>query len=84
VASQEQIDSFYQFATDHLAREGSKTSIDELYDQWRFENLNPEELSENVAAVQSAIDDMLGGDMGRDAGAVERELREELKIPTSE
>jgi len=84
MTSQEQLDSFYRFATKQLTNGDSEKSIDELYDQWRFENRSPEELLENVAAVKSAIDDMNNGDTGRDAGEVERELREELKLPASE
>jgi len=37
--------------------------------------------AENVAAIQASIDDMNNGHTGRDAGEVERELREELKLP---
>ena len=84
MATQEQIDSFYRFATEQLANGGSEKSVDELYDQWRFENLSPEELAENVAAIQASIDDMNNGHTGRDAGEVERELREELKLPDPE
>ena len=81
MANQDQIDSFYRFATEQLANGGSDKSVDELYDQWRFENLSPEELAENVAAVQASIDDMNNGHTGRDASEVERELRKELKLP---
>ena len=84
MTNQEQLDSFYRFATEQLTNGDSEKSIDELYDQWRFENRSPEELLENVAAVKSAIDDMNNGDTGRDAGEVERELRKELKLPASE
>ena len=61
MATQEQIDSFYRFATEQLANGGSEKSVDELYDQWRFENLSPQELAENVAAIQASIDDMNNG-----------------------
>ena len=84
MASQEQIDSFYRFATEQLSNGGSEKSIDELYDQWRYENLGPEELSENIAAIQAAIDDMNRGDTGRDADEVEREVRQELNLPEAE
>jgi len=84
MATREQIDSFYRFATGQLASGGFEKSIDELYDQWRYENLTPEELKENVAAVQAAIDDMNAGDTGRDAGRVEQELRDELNLPATE
>ena len=75
MTSQEQIDSFYRFASEQLAKNGSQKSVDDLYDQWRLQNLSPEESLENIAAVQAAIDDMKNGDDGRDAGEVERELR---------
>lgn len=81
MATKEQIESFYRFATDQLTNGGTQKSIDELYDQWRYENLSPEEVAENVAAIQSAIDDMDAGDTGRDAGDIERELRQELNFP---
>lgn len=81
MATQEQIDSFYRFAIEQLANGGPEKSVDELYDQWRYENRSPEEMAENIAAVQAAIDDMTNGDKGRDAAEVERELRDELNLP---
>jgi uncharacterized protein with von Willebrand factor type A (vWA) domain len=66
MATQEQIDSFHQFATEQIQNGGREKSVDELYDQWRLENLSSEELDENVAAIQGAIDDMKNGDRGRD------------------
>jgi|CXWL01.1.fsa_nt_gi hypothetical protein len=83
MTTQEQIDSFYRFATEQLANGGSEKSVDELYDQWRSENRAPEEMAENIAAVRAAIDDMNQGDMGRDAADVEWELRGELNLPSS-
>ncbi|MDP7018829.1 MAG: hypothetical protein QGG36_23715 [Pirellulaceae bacterium] len=58
--------------------------MDELYDQWRFENLGPDEVVENVAAIQASIDDMNRGETGRDAADVIRELRDELDLPPAE
>ena len=84
MATQEQIDSFYRFATEQLSDGGSEKTVDELYDQWRFENLGPEDIAENGAAIQASIDDMNQGETGRDAGKVIRELREELDIPAAE
>ena len=84
MTTQEQIDSFYRFATEQLARDGSQKSVDELYDQWRFENLTPEDMAENVAAIQASIDDMNNGETGRDAGEVIRELRDEFNLPADE
>lgn len=63
---------------------GSEKTVDELYDQWRFENLGPDEVVENVAAIQASIDDMNRGETGRDAADVIRELRDELDLPPAE
>ena len=81
MATQEQVDSFYRYATEQLADDGSAKSIDELYDEWRYANGSPEERAEDIAAVQAAIDDMNAGDTGRDAAEIEDELRAELKLP---
>lgn len=51
MTTRELIDSFYRFATEQLINGGSAKSVDELYDEWRFENLSPEETTENVAAI---------------------------------
>ena len=84
MTTQEQIDSFYRFATEQLSNGGSDKSVDELYDQWRFENPTAEDMAENVAAIQGSIDDMKNGDTGRDASEVIRELRDELDLPADE
>lgn len=84
MATQEQIDSFHQFATEQLQNGGKDKTVDELYDQWRFENQSPEELEENVAAIQGAIDDMKNGDTGRDVAEVIAEVRSKYELPASE
>ena len=82
--TQEQVDSFHRFATEQLAGGGTYKSIDELYDQWRYENMSPEESRGNVAALQAAIDDINAGDVGRDAAKIEQELGDELDLPVTE
>jgi len=84
MATQEQIDSFHRFATDQIANGGCEKTVDELYDQWRFENRSLEEFEENVSAIQAAINDMHHGDVGRNADEVINELRDELELPAAE
>ena len=83
MATRAQLDSFYEFATKQLENGGKGKTVDELYDQWRFENLTVEDMAENVAAIQASIDDMNSGERGREAGDVVRELRKELRLPTN-
>ncbi len=80
MTTQEQIDSFYRFASDLLANGDSEKSVDELYDQWRSENVATEEVADNVAAIRASIDDMNNGETGRDSGDVIRELRGVLNL----
>jgi len=84
MATQEQIDSFHSFATEQLRTGGKDKTVDQLYDQWRFENPSPEEFEENVAAIQGAIDDMNNGDTGRDADEVIAEVRNRYNLPAPE
>lgn len=83
-STQEQVEKFYRFATEQLANGGSGKSIDELYDQWRFESVSAEELAENVTAIQASIRDMNLGDSGRDATGIIQEMRQELSGPDSQ
>ena len=84
MATQEQIDSFHQFATEQIQNGGGEKSVDELYDDWRLENLTPEELEESVAAIHRAIDDIKNGDTGRDADEVIAELRSRYELLASQ
>ena len=43
----------------------------------------PEDMAENVAAIQASSDDVNNSETGRDAGEVIRELHEDLNLPTS-
>lgn len=80
MATQEEVTSFSQFAAEQLRQGQGALSMDELYDLWRRQNPDPEEYAENVAAVNAAILDFKNGDRGLPAGALSRELRNELKV----
>ena len=84
MASQAQIESFYRFATEQLSDGGSEMTVDELYGQWRLEYGAPDDIAENIAAIQSSIDDMANGKTGRDASEVIRKLRAEQRIAIDE
>jgi hypothetical protein len=81
MTTQEQIESFYRFATEQLANGDADKSVDDLYDQWRYETELSENMAENVAAVQASIDDMNNGETGRDVCDVIGEMREKFNLP---
>lgn len=84
MVTQDQTNNFHQYASNQLASGAAARSIDELFDKWRHENLDADEVAENVAAVQGAIDDMNGGDQGHDATAIVNDVRGDLRLPAAE
>ena len=79
--TEQELESFTQFARSHLGGGGSEPSLDELFDLWRTENPSDADYAENVAAIAAAIQDFHRGDRGRPAGEFSRQLRQELGLP---
>ncbi len=84
MATQQQIDSFHDFATQHVSNGGAGLSMEQLFDLWQEQQPTAEELTESVAAVQAALKDMENGDTGRPVEDVIAELRNEAGIGTTE
>jgi len=59
--TEQQIDSFAQFARGQLAQGGEELSIDELFDRWRLEHPP----AEDVLAIKASVRDMQGGETGQ-------------------
>ncbi len=72
----QELESFVQFARTRLAAADIEPSLDELFDLWRMENPLDADYAENVAAIAETIQDFEGGNRGRSAGGLRRELRE--------
>ncbi len=73
MATKQQIDSFYEFASSQIDDGGAEFSMDVLYCLWRVKHPTPGELSESVAAVRAAYADMEAGESGRPARLALRE-----------
>ncbi len=78
--TEQELESFAQFARARLHGGDHDYSLDELFDLWRTENPSDTDYAENVAAVAGAINDFRHGDRGRPAGELSWELRKELGI----
>ena len=76
----QELESFTQFAKQQLNSSQPEPSLDELFDLWRLENPSDADRAETIAAVAGAINDFRGGDRGRPAGELTRELRTELGL----
>ena len=81
---EEQLASFQRFVAEQLAAGTEKSTIDELYDQWRVENPTDSELDENVAAVKASLQDLHNGDRGMPHDEHMRDLRQHYDLPADE
>jgi hypothetical protein len=75
------LDSFSNFARQRLTEGEVQLSIDELFDLWRSENPSDVLDSENAAAIQASITDFKNGERGTVAGEHSRQLRREFGVP---
>ena len=75
MATQNQIESFYEFASGRVSNGGADLSMEQLFDLWAVNFPSQEELSQSVAAIESAIRDMESGDRGQKVEDVLSELR---------
>jgi hypothetical protein len=73
-----EISSFNEFVLRQVGSGQNKSSIDELFDQWRTENPSDSIYGENLAAVRASIDDFNRGERGTLAGEDSAELRREF------
>ena len=76
----QELQSFQQYATARLLDGGASLELDELLEEWRNQYPDPKQLQEDVFAVQAAIRAMEGGETGRPAEDVVRELREKHNL----
>jgi hypothetical protein len=84
MTTQQQLDRFYQFATERVESTGDALSLDELYLAWRARNRTESDLAESVAAVTAALTDLEQGELGEPARPALRELCAELGLALAE
>ena len=80
MATKQQIDSFHRFALERLSEGDSDISVDDLYGQWRLENLSDEEQAEVHEAIRTGIREADEG-LGRPADEFIEDMREKHNIP---
>ena len=73
--TQEQLDGFYQVATDRIQQGGIDTP-EELFDLWRLLNPTPSEASEINESIRRGIDEIRAGG-GRPARDAAEEIRQQ-------
>jgi hypothetical protein len=77
---EQDLQSFTSFAQQKIESGQRGLSIDDLFDQWRAENVTAAEYVENVAAVNASIQDFKNGERGAVAGEHSVQLRRQLGL----
>jgi hypothetical protein len=80
----EQLDSFYDFASQSMRSNPTVLSIDEIYFVWRARHPADRELAESIAALKSAYADLEAGETGRSARDALQEVCQELGLVLDE
>jgi hypothetical protein len=84
MTTQQQLDRFYQFATQRVTSAENAVSLDDLYFVWRAQNPTGQELTDSMAAVKAALVDLENGDTGQPARQALHDLCEELGVVIGE
>ena len=61
---EQDLDHFTNYARRKIEMGQPNLSLDELFDQWRAENPSDDQYAENIAAIQSSIEDFKKGEGG--------------------
>ena len=75
----QELREFHRFLGEKLNNGGAHLSPEEALDEWR--EAHPGSESEDVAAIQEALDDMANGDRGMLFEDFDRQFRERHNLP---
>ena len=76
-----ELEAFHQFIADTLANGGVSLTPEECVDLWRAQNPGEEELRAGGAAIEEALADMEGGDLGAPFSDFMAEFRARKRLP---
>jgi len=72
--------SFNQFVLEHCSNDDSASRLPELFDLWMLQNPSDEAYAEDVAAINSSINDFMTGERGTPAREHSQDLRNEFGL----
>ena len=73
--TQQQLDGFYQFASQQIVLGPAGRSLSDLFDEWQTQQVSQQELEENALAVRASLRDIERGEMGRPFELFAQEFR---------
>lgn len=80
-ANTNELHDFHRFVGEKLSNGGATLSPEEIVDEWRALHPDPQELDDDIAAIQEAIDDLEAGDTGIPLEEFDRQFRLRHNLP---
>ena len=77
--AEDDLKNFSQFVSEQV-RDNTELQLPELFDLWLLQNPSADDYAENVAAINTSINDYLNGERGTPAGEHSKKLREEFGV----
>lgn len=68
------LEGFYQFASQQIVLGQCELTLEDIFAEWRSQQLSEQELRENVLAVKAALRDIEAGETGRSFEDFDREF----------
>ena len=78
--STQELHSFHKYAAARIQNGGAKLELDELLDEWKHQNPDPQQLQEDALAVKASLRDIEGGETGVPADDVIADIRAKYKL----
>lgn len=82
--TQQELDGFYQFASRQIVLGSSDRTLSELFDEWRSQQILPQDVRDNALAVKAALRDIESGETGRPFAEFARDFCNRNNIPDRE
>jgi hypothetical protein len=73
--TEDDIRSFQEFAMSRISQDGADTELEDLLDEWRRQNPDPDQQQQDLLAIKAAVTAWDNGDLGRPADEVLAEIR---------
>lgn len=79
--TQQELEGFYQFASRQIVLGQGDRTLSDLFDEWRSQQILPQEVFDNALAVKAALRDIEGGEKGRPFAEFARDFCDRNNIP---
>ena len=80
--STQDLQSFQQYAATRIQNGGAKLELDDLLDEWKHQNPDPQQLQQDALAVKASLRDLERGETGTPAETVIADLKAKYNLTT--